>query len=205
MLRFHTIALGLALCAGGAVTTNAQAGSSPAKSDTTAFTARHDRRQMRGPRRGGMERADRALFRGIDLSSAQKARLDSIRSKYRSESKSMRDQMGPAVKDMRAARQSGDSAKIREARASMSASREKMQALHKQEVSEIRGVLTPEQQTTFDKNVSQMQNRMQQGRAARKGAHGAARTGAHKGASTGASTGAHTGARGGSPSGASAH
>ncbi|HEU4585777.1 MAG TPA: Spy/CpxP family protein refolding chaperone [Gemmatimonadaceae bacterium] len=180
MSRFYTIALGLALCAGAAMTANAQAGSSATKPDTTAITRHHDRSQMRGRTRNGMERADRALFKGIDLSSAQKAQVDSIRSKYRSESKSLREQMGPDMKSARAARESGDTAKIAEARKSMAASREKWASLRKQQMSEIRGVLTPEQQTTFDKNAEQLESRMQQAHNRRKGA----RTGGRSGGTT---------------------
>jgi Spy/CpxP family protein refolding chaperone len=167
MSRFYTIALGLALSGGAAVTTNAQAASTATKADTTAITRHHDRNQTR---RGARERGDRALFKGIDLSSAQKAKIDSIRSQYRSESRSLREQMGPAMKDARAARQSGDSAKVAEARANMSASRDKMMELRKQELSEIRGVLTSEQRSTFDKNVDQLRSRMRQGRGARRSA-----------------------------------
>ncbi|HEY9429219.1 MAG TPA: Spy/CpxP family protein refolding chaperone [Gemmatimonadaceae bacterium] len=167
MSRFYTIALGLALCAGTAAATNAQAASSATKSDTAAIARHHNRSQMRS---GRMERGDKALFKGIDLSSAQKARVDSIRSKYRSESKSLREQMGPAMKNARAARQSGDSVKIKEAREGMSASREKMMTLRKREMSEIRGVLTPAQQSTFDKNADQLQSRMRDARGAHRGA-----------------------------------
>ncbi len=181
MSRFHTIALGLALCAGAAVTANAQAAGSAAKSDTTAITRHHNRNQMRS---GRMERGDRALFNGINLSSAQKAKVDSIRSRYRGESKSLREQMAPEMKNARAARQSGDSTKIQAARQSMSASREKMMNLRQQEVSEIRGVLDPSQQTTFDKNVEQLKNRMHESRSAHTAGHG----GAHKGTRTGSSS-----------------
>lgn len=167
MSRSYTIALGLALCAGAAMTANAQAASTATKADTTAITRHHDRREMR---RGARERGDNALFKGIDLSSAQKAKVDSIRSRYRSESKSLREEMGPDMKNARAARQSGDSAKIKEARDSMASSREKMMTLRKQEMGEIRGVLTPEQQSTFDKNAEQLQSRMRDARGARKGA-----------------------------------
>ncbi len=172
MSRTYMIALAVALCAGAAATTHAQSERSAAKSDTTAITRRHDRRPMRrgAMQRGAMQRGERALFRGIDLSSAQKSRLDSIRSKYRSESRSLREQMGPDMKSARAARQSGDSAKIAAARQSMSASREKMVALRKQEMTEMRGVLTPEQQSAFDRNVNDMQSRMRHARGARRGA-----------------------------------
>lgn len=167
MSRFHTIALGLALCAGTAMTANAQTASSATRADTTAITGHHNRHQER---RSARERGDQALFKGIDLSSAQKTRIDSIRSKYRGESQSLREQMEPAMKDARAARQSGDSAKIKEARANMSTSRDKMMALRKQEMGEIRGVLTPDQQSTFDKNVTKLQSRMRGARGARRGA-----------------------------------
>ena len=166
MSRFHTIALGLALCAGAAVAAGAQTASASTKSDTTAVAKHANRHQMR---RGGMDRGDQMLFKGIDLSSAQRAQVDSIRSRYRSESKSLREQMGPATKENRAARQSGDSAKIREGRQNTSASRDKMMALRKQEIGEIRGVLTPQQQPTFDKNVTAVQHRMREGRGARRG------------------------------------
>jgi Spy/CpxP family protein refolding chaperone len=174
MSRYYTIALGLALCAGAAVTANAQAAGSATKSDTTAVTRHHNRHQMS---MGRMERGDRALFNGINLSSAQKTKVDSIRSKYRSESKALREQMAPEMKNARAARQSGDSAKIQAARQSMSASREKMMSMRQQEMSEIRGVLDPSQQTTFDKNVEQIKSRMQKGHGGRSGAHKGTRTG----------------------------
>jgi Spy/CpxP family protein refolding chaperone len=172
MSRIHTIALGLALCAGAAVTAGAQtASASPKasaslKSDTTAVT-RHGNHQMR---RGGMDRGDRMLFKGINLTSTQRTQVDSIRSRYRSESKSLHEQMAPEMKDARAARQSGDSAKVKEARQNMSASRDTMMTLRKQEIGEIRGVLTQEQQSTFDKNVTEMQSRMRNGRGGRRGA-----------------------------------
>jgi Spy/CpxP family protein refolding chaperone len=128
--------------------------------------------------RGAMQRADRALFKGIDLSSAQKTQLDSVRSKFRNESRSLREQMAPEMKSARAARQSGDSAKIAEVRQSMAASRAKMTELRKQEMAEVRGVLTPEQQSTFDSNVKTMQDRMQHARESRRGRRAGAPTGA---------------------------
>ena len=173
MTRFHSIALGLALCAGTAVTAGAQAASSSPKSDTTTVARQGNRHQMR---QGRMDRGDQSLFKGIELSSAQRARVDSIHSKYRNESRSLREEMAPAMKDARAARQSGDSAKIKEARQNMSASRDKMMALRKQELAEVRGVLTPKQQPTFDKNLSNLQSRMHEGRGARRGGRSSGHT-----------------------------
>ena len=164
MLHVRTIALALALCAAGTVTAAAQAASAATKSDTTVISGHRNRHQMRGER---TDRGYRSLFNGIDLSSAQRARVDSIREKYRTEAKPLREQMLPAMKEARTARQSGDSAKIRAARQSMSESRDKMVALRKQEIAEIRGVLTPEQQATFDKNANNARDQMRQGRGQR--------------------------------------
>jgi Spy/CpxP family protein refolding chaperone len=75
--------------------------------------------------------------------------------------------MQPAMKEARAARQSGDSAKIRAARQSMAEPRDKMVALRKQEVAEIRGVLTPEQQATFDKNAKNARDQLRERRGQR--------------------------------------
>jgi Spy/CpxP family protein refolding chaperone len=166
MLRIHTIALGLALCGGVAVAAGAQEAKAAPKSDTTTMSAPAKRHQMRS---GRMDRGDRGLFKGIDLSSAQRARIDSIRQKYQAEFKPLRDEMMPAMKEARAARQSGDSAKVQAARQNMSASRDKMQALHKQEITEIRGVLPPEQQATFDKNATNIQKEMHERRGQRHG------------------------------------
>lgn len=168
MLRIHTIALGLALCGGMVATAGAQAASTAPKSDTTTLATTGHRHKMRTR---AMARAERGLFSGIDLSSDQRARIDSIHKKYQAEYKPLRDQMKPAMKEARAARQSGDSAKVQAARQSMSTERDKMQALHKQEMAEVRAVLTPEQQATFDKNASNLQKRMSERRAQRRGGH----------------------------------
>jgi Spy/CpxP family protein refolding chaperone len=161
MLHIKTISLALALCAGGAVTAGAQAASPATKSDTTVISGQPNRHQMRG---GRTDRGYRSLFNGIDLSSAQRTRVDSIREKYQAEAKPLRDQMMPAMKEARAARESGDSAKLQAARRSMSEPRDKMVSLRKQEVAEIRGVLTPEQQATFDKNAKNARDQLRQQR-----------------------------------------
>jgi Spy/CpxP family protein refolding chaperone len=99
-------------------------------------------------------RARRGLFNGIELTSAQRSRIDSIRTNYRAQMKPLLDEMRPAMQEARAARRSGDSAKVKTARENMTASRQKMQALRKQQTAQIRGVLTPEQRQKFDANVT---------------------------------------------------
>jgi Spy/CpxP family protein refolding chaperone len=90
-----------------------------------------------GGRRGGGGRADEQLLRNISLSDDQRQRIDAIRSRYRAQMEQSRQQSG------------GDRSAMREA----------MQ----QEQTEIRNVLTPDQQRQFDQNVADMRNRMQQG------------------------------------------
>src|SRR5579862_9047426 len=82
---------------------------------------------------GGGDRGSRmmsALFQGITLSDAQQKQVDSIRATYR-------PQMQSAGQDR-------------------SARRELMQ----KETADFRTVLNPDQQTTFDKNLSDMRSRM---------------------------------------------
>jgi len=74
-----------------------------------------------------------ALFQGITLSDAQQKQVDSIRTAYR-------PQMQSAGSD-RAARRD----------------------LMQKETADFRTVLTPDQQTTFDKNMADMRSRMSSG------------------------------------------
>jgi periplasmic protein CpxP/Spy len=90
---------------------------------------------------GGFGRADQALLRGITLSADQQQRIDSIRTRYRTQMEQMRQQQG------------GD----------RDAMRTQMRATMDKQQAEIRAVLTPDQQTQFDQNVAEMRNRMQQG------------------------------------------
>lgn len=75
------------------------------------------------------------LFKGVTLTDAEKAQLRTIHQKY--------------APEMQAARDSGDKATIR--------------SLRTQQLDEMRGVLTPDQQTTFDANRAALRNRAKQG------------------------------------------
>jgi Spy/CpxP family protein refolding chaperone len=165
MFRTRTIVLGLALCVGAAGAAAAQGGNAPR--DTTAARAATPRRHHgEGP-----QQFQRALFKGIQPTSAQRDQLESIQKKYREQSRPIMEQMRPAMQEARSARQKGDTAAARAALSRTSSEREKLQALHKQELSEMRAVLTPEQAQQFDKNVSEMQKR-EQGRRGEQGRGG---------------------------------
>ncbi|HET7551844.1 MAG TPA: hypothetical protein VFK04_11175 [Gemmatimonadaceae bacterium] len=85
--------------------------------------------------RGGARMME-MLFKGIDLTDAEQAQVDSIQSAYRAKMP---------------ARTPGE-APDPSARAAM---RETMQ----KETADLRNVLTPDQQKLFDKNVEEMRNR----------------------------------------------
>ena len=90
----------------------------------------------RGDAMGGdrMERMQQMLFNGITLTSTQQAQLDSIQARHRGEMQGLDPRNNP-----------GD--------------REKMRQMMQAHMAEIRAVLTPEQQTVFDKNVADMRAR----------------------------------------------
>ena len=136
------------------------------KSDSTHWKqrgAKRDRREAMGPGHGAL--------RGVKPTDAQKAQIKAIHEKYQPQFKSFRDAMKPAMDEAKAARQRGDTAAARAAFAKTESTRQQAQALRAQETAEIRAVLTPEQQKTFDTNVAQMKTRgdhMQKGHGKRR-------------------------------------
>lgn len=127
---------GIALCAGATVA-SAQ-GAPPAGAPPMGGP--------QGPQGGPGGRGARGmamLFEGITLTDAQQAKVDSITAKYRAErQKMMPNGMGggPPDESMRA----------------------KMTEMMNKQNAEIRAVLTPEQQKTFDANVEKRKQMMQQ-------------------------------------------
>jgi len=124
------------------------------KSDSTHWKQHgrkgHDREAM-GP--------GRSALRGVKPTDAQKAQIKAIHEKYQPQFKSLREAMKPAMDEAKAARQRGDTAAVRAAFAKTASTREQAQALRAQETAEIRAILTPDQQKTFDANVAQMKSR----------------------------------------------
>ena len=95
--------------------------------------------QQGGP--GGGRGGNRSL-NGIELTDAQKAKVAEIQAKYQPEMQAIRESMQGG----------GDRAEAFK----------KMQALNDKRNPEIRAVLTPEQQTIFDKNLAEQKARMEQ-------------------------------------------
>ena len=120
MKALRIAALGAALLVGGAVTASAQA---PAQ-------------QGQAGRRPNMQ------LNGIELTDAQKTKLEAIQKKYQPEMQAIRESM-----------QNG---------ADRAETMKKMADLRDRSSTEIRAILTPEQQAVFDKNVAEQKARMEE-------------------------------------------
>lgn len=160
MFRIRPVAFALALTAGAATVAAAQ---------TTEQSTRTEQAAKPRPHRG--HRAERRLFKGITLTSAQKAQVRAIHKKFAEQNKPLFQSMKPAMQEARAARQKGDTAAARAAWQKTAAQREQLRALRQNEVSEVRAVLTADQQKQFDQNVAAVKARMQQ-RGQRAAQHG---------------------------------
>ena len=91
----------------------------------------------RGMRGEGRERMEAMMFNGITLTDAQKAQIDSIRARHRADAQGLDPRNNPD-------------------------DRQKMMQSMQAQMSEIRAVLTPEQQAVFDQNMQQMRDRRAQ-------------------------------------------
>lgn len=135
MKKIFTAALAagaLSACAQRPAATN----TSPAPEPQIGVVADTGMRGMRDDGRRGMrgmggERMEAMMFNGITLTDAQKAQVDSIHARHRSEMQGL---------DPR--NNSGD--------------RDKMRQMMQAHMAEIRAVLTPDQQVVFDRNVQEM-------------------------------------------------
>lgn len=134
MTRIFTAAI-----AAGAIAACAQrpAATNPAPQPQVAVVRDTGMRGMRDDHRGMHEMGDRMdamMFNGITLSSSQKAQIDSIHARHRTEMQGLDPRNNP-----------GD--------------REKMRQMMQAHMAEIRAVLTPDQQVIFDRNMQQMRER----------------------------------------------
>ena len=141
--------IGLAMAAVLSVGTLAQAQSATTQPE----------HQRRGMGRGDRVGPGRGLLRGITLSEAEKTRVQTIRTKYDAEAKSLREALRPAMQEMRAARQKRDSVAVKAAMEKSAGDRQKLQALVQRQRADIRAALTPENQKVFDANAKQMEQR----------------------------------------------
>jgi Spy/CpxP family protein refolding chaperone len=122
MKALRMAAFGAALLIGGATIASAQAGGA----------------QQQGERRGGRN----TQMNGIELTDAQKVKLDEIQKKYQPEMMTLRNEM----------MNGGDRAELMK----------KSAALREKSAKDIRAILTPDQQVVFDKNMAEQKARMEQ-------------------------------------------
>lgn len=141
MMRSITIAAFTLALAAGSV--QAQQQQQPPSGGEHGGRHGQQRDEMRQRRQRGAE-SNRGLFRGITLTDAQKTRVDAIDAKYRPQFDSLRTQ----------ARAERDSA------GPSTQTRARMRQLMQARQQEVRGVLTADQQKTFDANVKEMRERM---------------------------------------------
>jgi Spy/CpxP family protein refolding chaperone len=106
------------------------------------------------PGRGGF-----GLGRDLNLTEAQRTQVAAIHQKYQPQHQALRERARPFLEGARTARQNWDSTAFRtnteRARQVMSGG----EAIRKQELAEIRNVLTAEQRTKFDARQQQMTER----------------------------------------------
>jgi len=92
-----------------------------------------------GGQQRGAGRMQAMALQGITLTAAQQAKVDSITARTRAQMPQMTPGTPPSDAD-----------------------RQKMMSVSQASLKEVRAVLTPDQQKVFDKNVADMQQRMQQ-------------------------------------------
>ena len=153
MSKIRSMVVGLLVVAGAAGLAEAQA---PQRD--------RDQRGRGEGRRGGRgnleQRGMRALFRGINLTDAEKASLKTVGEKYRAQFESIRQSMRPDIEAARAARQRGDTAAARAAFARTADERQQLEALTERMRAEARAALAPEHRAQFDANVTRIKERL---------------------------------------------
>lgn len=125
----------------------------------TGAPAQHQHRaEGRGPMgRGGPGMMQGMLLKGITLTEAQKAKLDTLREAQRTAMQAQRGQGRPDFEAIREARDKGDTATVNRL---MAEQRKTMEAHRDAQFAAMRAILTPDQQKQFDANVAEMKKNM---------------------------------------------
>lgn len=122
-------------------------------------SAQQAKRGDRDLRRDGMG----MMFKGIELTDAQKEQLKAVREKH-GLSEAAKTQFKAQHEAMKAAREKGDTAALRSMRLQMQDQmkqrHEQMRQLHDAMIADVRGILTPAQREVFEKNLTTANERM---------------------------------------------
>lgn len=114
------------------------------------------------------------MWQQLGLSADQQARVKAIHAKYEPQMKAARTTARPDMEAAKAARAHGDTAAFRAARARLHNEMAPTQQIRKQEMAEVRGILTPAQQQQLDTIRANHKHR-DHAKLGRKATHHAAR------------------------------
>lgn len=119
------------------------------------------RRGGRGPGARGEGRLQGALFRDITLTDAQRTQLREVRQRYATQRRQLLGDARPGAREGSATeqRQRPDSAARAQRRARLDAARGQVRQLSERQLADVRALLTAEQRTTFDRNVTRLRER----------------------------------------------
>ena len=152
MTLFRSTLMAALVSVGGAAVVAAQAPAQAPQQRTEARGARGHRGELG-------KQLNRQLFKGIDLSSAEKANIKAVREKYAPQMKALREQMKPQLQQARAARQRGDTASLKSMWNASAGQRDQIKKLAEAERNDFRNALAPQNRARFDANVSQLEQR----------------------------------------------
>lgn len=170
MKRINAAALGAALLVGFVGVAGAQSTTPQTQQgQTQGVSPRGDRRGDGGFRRGGPQGRGRGmrgerrggLVRNLNLTDAQKTQLRAIRDKYRPQFEAVRAQLKSQADNVRTLRQKRDTAAARAAAQKLRSDIDaRVGSIRKQELAEVRNILTAEQRTKFDAAQAERQKRI---------------------------------------------
>lgn len=162
MSTVRTLALGALMVFGVAGVSAAQSPTTPKTRADSGYHRGHrsDGQFRRGP---GRAREGRGFGRDLNLTEAQKAQVKAIHQKYQPQNQALRDRTKPFMEAARTARQKGDSVAFRSNMEKAHQVMQSGQSVRTQERSEIRAILTPDQQAKFDAHQKAASERRAQG------------------------------------------
>src|SRR5579885_228001 len=154
MTHIRSAMLAALVTLGGAAIAGAQA---PAQ--VPQRQAQGARQHARGQRKLG-QKINHQLFKGIQLTDAEKANIKAVHQKYAPQMKALRAQFKPQIQQAREARQRGDTAALKNLWVAKSAQRDQTKKLLEAERNDLRNALAPEHRAQFDANVAKVEQRV---------------------------------------------
>ena len=159
--------LGLLAFAVAAAPLAAQA-TAPANPPAAGQVGPRHGRGPQGPGARGQGRGLQAAFRGITLSDAQKTQLQQIQERHRTERRAHLEAQRERWQGQRGANARPDSAARVARRAARTEQAQWLRASMERQLTDVRDILTAEQRPTFDRNVAELKQRMQDRQAERR-------------------------------------